>query len=812
MSAPGILGNDSDPNGLVPVPVVTSTTTHGTLTVNPDGSLTYVPNPYFHGIDQFNYYITDGHATSNYVTDTIFVNFVNYPPVAVNDSYSTVENATLTTSSPQTYVTMVSQPGDYIGQGQSYSFNPGNSTMLASRNFDNGVDFTLQSKDGTQSWFLDFAAPNNVPLGPGTYLGAVQFPFEAAGQPGLSVSGDGRGSNTLTGQFTVTQAVYDNSGNVVSFAASFVQHNEGATPALSGQISYNALPPGVPAGVLANDSDPNGQALTAKLLVGPSHGSLTFNADGSFAYTPAPGYYGIDSFAYKANNGALDSNPANVSIVVNAPPVANNIGYAVNENRALSVSASSGVLAGAGDPDGDKLTASLVAGPAHGSLQLSSDGSFVYTPAANYFGLDQFTYLASDGTLASNVATASIVVNAPPTAVNQSYVTAEGQVLVTPAPGLLAGSGDPDGDKLTASLVAGPAHGSVTLNGDGSFVYTPASGFFGTDSFTYEAGDGMAESNVATATLTVNFVNQAPSFVAGPNQVVNEDAAAQVVTGWASGLSAGPPSESGQTLNFLVGVDNAALFSVAPAISPDGTLTYTPAPGASGTATVTVQLHDDGGTANGGVDASPPQTFTIAVNFVNDQPSFLATDPPSAPQDGGPQVVANWAAFNPGGGANEAAQVATYTVANVSNPGLFAVAPAVDPSGTLTYTPAPGASGTSTFDVQVQDNGGTANGGIDTSTTQTFTIVITPAAPPSGLASNNASPATPSTAANDAALAALAPGSGSGSVSPSASSSVSGVAVPDDLAADVAASDPGGAGLVVAQPPQDPSKTSTTFV
>jgi hypothetical protein len=113
-------------------------------------------------------------------------------------------------------------------------------------------------------------------------------------------------------------------------------------------------------------------------------------------------------------------------------------------------------------------------------------------------------------------------------------------------------------------------------------------------------------------------VNDAPSFAKGPNQTVNEAAGPQSVANWAAAIAAGPPNESGQVLHFEVSNSNPALFAAGgqPGIAPNGTLAYTPAAGPNGTATVTVVLKDDGGIANGGIDASAPQTFTIRVNNV----------------------------------------------------------------------------------------------------------------------------------------------------------------------------------------------------
>ncbi|HEX9696363.1 MAG TPA: cadherin-like domain-containing protein, partial [Actinomycetota bacterium] len=198
--------------------------------------------------------------------------------------------------------------------------------------------------------------------------------------------------------------------------------------------------------------------------------------------------------------------------VFNEPPVASDDAYATDEDVALNVPAP-GVLANDTDPDGDPLTAAVVSGPANGTLTLNADGSFTYTPAANFNGSDSFTYVANDGTEDSNVATVSLTVNAvndAPVAVADAYATDEDVALNVPAPGVLANDSDAEGDSLTAALVSGPANGTLTLNADGSFSYAPAVNFNGPDSFTYKANDGTADSNVATVSLTVNAVNDAP--------------------------------------------------------------------------------------------------------------------------------------------------------------------------------------------------------------------------------------------------------------------------------------------------------------
>jgi hypothetical protein len=204
--------------------------------------------------------------------------------------------------------------------------------------------------------------------------------------------------------------------------------------------------------------------------------------------------------------------------------------------------------------------------------------------------------------------------NSPPNSNDDAYSTTEDiSQLSVAAPGVLGNDTDPDGNSLQAEKVSDPVNGTVTLHANGSFEYTPNANFFGDDSFTYRATDGSATSTPSAVHVTVQSVNDPPSFLIGPDQNVSATAGAQSVSPWATQISAGPANESGQTVQFLVDVTAGAdLFSAGPAISSDGTLTYTPA-GGQGTAQISVRLQDSGGTANGGSDTSPAQTFTITI-------------------------------------------------------------------------------------------------------------------------------------------------------------------------------------------------------
>jgi VCBS repeat-containing protein len=259
-----------------------------------------------------------------------------------------------------------------------------------------------------------------------------------------------------------------------------------------------------------------GDTLTAILVSGPAHGTLILNANGSFNYAPAAGYNGPDSFSYKANDGFADSAPATVSLTViaadNNAPVAMADSYSTDEDAVLVVPAP-GVSGNDTDVDGDALTALL------GTLTLNAEGSFTYTPAENYNGSDSFTYKANDGLADSAPATVSLTVNAvndAPVAVADSYSTNEDTPLVVATPAVLANDTDVDGDALTALLVSGPSHGTLTLNADGSLTYTPAQNYSGADSFSYKVTDGNLDSEIALVPIDVQPVNDAPEFVSQP--------------------------------------------------------------------------------------------------------------------------------------------------------------------------------------------------------------------------------------------------------------------------------------------------------
>jgi hypothetical protein len=506
-------------------------------------------------------------------------------------------------------------------------------------------------------------------------------------------------------------------------------------------------------GVLTNDTDPDvSDTLTAVLDSGPSNAdSFALNADGSFNYTPTPDFAGTDTFTYFANDGTVNSTlPATVTITVNAVNDAPSFtlsggNQAVNEDAGAQAVAgfATGMSPGGGaDEAGQALSFNVSTSndPLFAVLPAinATTGELTYTPADDANGSAIITVTLSDdgGTpnggadtsAAQNFTITVNPVNDPPVAAADSYSVNEDDTLTVTVPGVLGNDTDADLDTLTAVLDSNVSNGPlITLNPDGSFSYAPNGDFAGSDSFTYHANDTIDDSNIVSVTITVDPVNDAPSFtLIGGNQAVDEDAGAQAVAGFAAGMSpGGGADEAGQALSFNVSTDNDPLFAVLPAINATtGELTYTPAADANGSAIITVTLSDDGGTANGGADTSGVQNFTITVNPVNDAPSFVVGSNQAVTENAGAQTVAGFATgISPGGGTDEAGQGLTFNVVNDNN-GLFAVQPAIDASGELTYTPAADTTGSATVDVTLSDDGGTANGGADTSAAQNFTITV----------------------------------------------------------------------------------------
>ncbi len=230
--------------------------------------------------------------------------------------------------------------------------------------------------------------------------------------------------------------------------------------------------------------------------------------------------------------------------------------------------------------------------------------------------------------------------NASPNAVDDSYPMGSPVLEGGPLVNLDVLSNDIDDDLDPTSLSIEPAPtpaGALVVKGDNTLDYTPSPDFVGIDTFDYRVCDLGGLCSVATVTVTVTPVNDAPSFVKGSDQTVPADSGAQSRVGWATSLSRGPADEAGQTLTFNITANtNPGLFSAQPQVSSTGTLLFTPAAGQDGSATITIELQDDGGVVDGGIDTSPPQTFEI---IVDDHGIVVSEFRPAGPGGGNDEFV-----------------------------------------------------------------------------------------------------------------------------------------------------------------------------
>ncbi|MBO6778538.1 MAG: tandem-95 repeat protein [Rhodothermales bacterium] len=451
-----VLANDQDATEAI----LASPPEHGTLALSADGTFTYDPDPEFSGSDLFRYVGKDDTRTTDTTDVSIDVVAVNDLPLAPDTSLAVQEDQTATLTFPSQDV-----------EGESVSYRVTGQPSSGQASFAGAVFSYTPNADFEGQDEVRYVASDGVEDAPEARIA-------------ITVGGLNDGPAASVDAYTLDEDT-----------ALLVSAGEG---------------------VLANDTDVDGDALTAQLLDRPLFGALVLNPDGSFEYQPQPDFHGEDGFTYRATDANTESPAVSVRLIiapVNDAPVASaaQASVAAGESVTLTLTAS--------DVDGDALSYFVQApGPQKGSLQLAGNLA-TYTATAGSSGEDVVAYRVFDGQLYSTPAEILITiggVNQAPVTQADSYATREDQVLeVSAASGVLANDTDPDGQPLSTSLESRPSHGSLIIDADGGFQYTPAKDFHGQDSFTYVATDGNA-SVVGTVSVQVLPVNDPPH----PGQVV----------------------------------------------------------------------------------------------------------------------------------------------------------------------------------------------------------------------------------------------------------------------------------------------------
>ncbi|ABC82832.1 Ig-like domain-containing protein [Anaeromyxobacter dehalogenans] len=425
--------------------------------------------------------------------------------------------------------------------------------------------------------------------------------------------------------------------------------------------------------VLANDTVADGVAGLA-ILAGPANGTAILNPDRTVTYTPSPGYFGADAFTYQVTDSDGQTGSATVSVAVTAvdsgSPVAVDDAVTTLEDTATTVN----VLANDTVQD-PPATVAIATAPGKGTATVNADGTITYTPSANAFGADVFSYQVSDYDGQVATATVSVTVtpvdDGPPTAAGEAVTLAEGGVVVI---GVLANDTVVDGVSAL-EVIAGPTGGTAVVNADHTITYTPAPAFNGADAFTYQVTDGDGQTASATVNITVTAVDSgAPAAVA--DSASTPEGTAVVVPVLANDTVLDRPA----TVTVLAAPAHGSAVANA-----DGTVTYTPAAGWNGTDAFTYQVAD----ADGQIASA---TVNVTVTPVDSGTPAAVADAATTPEGSAIAVAVL---------ANDTVQDPPATVTLLSAPAHGSAVANAD--GTVTYTPAAGWNGSDVFTYQVAD-------------------------------------------------------------------------------------------------------------
>jgi VCBS repeat-containing protein len=463
IAAPGVLGNDTDPESDPMTAIVVTNGSKGSVALASDGSFTYTPNANANGTDTFTYRASDPTIESAVTTVTINITPVNDAPLGNVDVYNGTEDTPMTIAAPGVLANDTDPDGDALtavlvsppAQG-TLSLDPnGGFTFTPAPNANIVASFSYRATDGTahsstQTVIVNLASVNDPPV-------AVNDSYDVP----------------FGGSLTV------------------------AAPAL-----------------LGNDTDVDGNTLTAALASPPSQGTVVIASDGGFTYTANPGATGTDTFTYRAFDTVVFSAPATVTITFtasgNRPPVAVPDSLEIREDAPI---VTLDVLANDSDPDGDPLSIDEF-GSSDGPLRLQTDGRLLkFRAPVNYAGTAKLWYTATDGLLVSAPAPVMVTVlpvNDPPSAQVDQVAVIRNQSLTF---NVLKNDVDVDGDAMSLGAYNQPEHGNVKCAENGDCTYAPSPDFLGEDDFTYLLKDPTGEISIGTVAIEVRCPNLPPKLL-----------------------------------------------------------------------------------------------------------------------------------------------------------------------------------------------------------------------------------------------------------------------------------------------------------
>ena len=716
----------------------------GTATVTTGGSYTYTPTANYSGPDSFTYTVSDGQGGSNTYTVNLTVTAVNDTPVATGGSSSTTEDTQATGTLSATDVdnaslsyAVVSRPANgsvVLGANGAYSYTP-------AANFNGSDSFTFKANDGsadsnTATVTITVAAVNDTPVvatplaDRSVTLGSsLNFSFgvsaftdvETANLTYTATRADGSALpawlsfNAGTRTFSGTPA----SGDIGTVSVKVTASDGSLSASDVFDVVVSLRPNTAPVAANATGSTSEDTALTASLpaatdgesdpvtyskATNPSNGTASVTSGGSYTYTPTANYSGPDSFSYTVSDSQGGSNTYTVSLTVNA---VNDIPVATGGSLSTAEDTQATGTLTATDGDNANLSYAVVSQPANGSVVLGGNGSYTYTPAANFNGSDSFTFKASDGGADSNTATVTITVSAVNDApVVATPLTDRSVTLGSSLSFSFGASAFTDVETANLTYTATRADGSALpawlsfSAGTRTFSGTPASSDLGTVSVKVTASDGSLSASDTFDVVVSPRPNTAP-VAANAMGNTNED------TALTAGLPAATDGES-DTVTYAKATNPVKGTAT---VTAGGSYTYTPATNYNGPDSFTYTVSDAKGSSN-------TYTVSLTVNAVNDAP--VATGGSlSATED--TQATGTLLATD--------VDNASLTYAVVSKPANGSVV--LGAGGAFTYTSSANFNGSDSFTFKANDgsaDSNTATVSITVAAVNDAPVVVTPLA------------------------------------------------------------------------------------
>lgn len=574
------LANDSDPDH-DPLSIVSvGTPSHGTVTVNPDGTVIYTPTPGYTGPDSFTYSVTDSQGGTSIATVNVNVGV----PDGVTPTVTPIAPATGVDGSPVAPINVVS-------------------------------NFT--DPNGDPLIFTALGLPPGLSLDPSTGIVTGTLPNDAS----------------THGPYTVYITAVDPSGNQVTLPMVIVVAN--LVPTAVDDLANTPADTPVTFNVVGNDTDPDKDALHVSAVTQPAHGSVAINADGTVTYTPALGYTGPDMFTYTVSDGQGGLSIATVTLGVGTlnpdAPVASPMPGQPGTDGAM-VSIDVPALASIIDPNGDALIYSAVGLPAGLVIDpVTGVISGTLANTASVHGPYTIQVFGTDPSGASvGIPFVLTVANPSPAAhIDMAATPVDQPVNIA----VLANDTDLDHDTLSIIATTSPVHGTVLINADGTLKYTPTPGYVGPDFFNYTISDGQGGTSNATVTIEVGT----PTSLSAPPAVAPTLATdGQTITPVALSAIFADPDKIG---TLTISVDPATLPSGISYNSITKQFEGTAGPAASqgnssgqpqGTYVIPVIATDDAGLTT---------TSYVTFTFTNLPP--VANNDTAIVSEDGPAIVGN---------------------------------------------------------------------------------------------------------------------------------------------------------------------------